>query len=130
MGKMNPLGDSDFNHIDHSSCAATYVLYVHTSRRRVEWRRLTVALDVVAPADLTDPDSSFLDKLPQPYRLIVSVLDTEVHIQRMWCQNISVLSGDPPVSLQRMNYTQQLHVRILLWAICQAREAKVAFGVL
>lgn len=49
-------------------------------RRRVEWRRLAVALDVAAPADLTDPDRSFLDKLPQPYRLIVSVLDTEVHI--------------------------------------------------
>lgn len=40
------------------------------------------ALDVAAPADFTDPDRSFLDNLPQPYRLIVSVLDTEVHSRR------------------------------------------------
>ena len=37
-----------------------------------------VALDVAAPGDFTDPDQSFLDNLPQPYRLIVSVLETEV----------------------------------------------------
>lgn len=37
-----------------------------------------VALDVAAPVDFTDPDRSFLDNLPQPYRLIVSVLETEV----------------------------------------------------
>lgn len=37
-----------------------------------------IALDVGPPADFTDPDRSFLDNLPQPYRLIVSVLDTEV----------------------------------------------------
>lgn len=37
-----------------------------------------MALDVAPPTDFTDPDTSFLDNLPQPYRLIVGVLDTEV----------------------------------------------------
>lgn len=48
------------------------------SRRRIDWKRLMIALDVGPPADFTDPDRSFLDNLPQPYRLIVSVLETEV----------------------------------------------------
>ena len=39
-----------------------------------------MALDVATPVDFTDPDHSFLDNLPQPYRLIVGVLDAEVSI--------------------------------------------------
>ncbi|CAM9626535.1 unnamed protein product [Ectocarpus fasciculatus] len=53
------------------------------NRRRIDWRRLMIALDVGPPADFTDPDRSFLDNLPQPYRLIVSVLDTEI-VDRAW----------------------------------------------
>lgn len=49
-----------------------------SGRRRINWKKLFVALDVAAPADYVDPDRSFLDHLPQPYRLIVSVLDAEV----------------------------------------------------
>lgn len=37
-----------------------------------------MALDVAPPTDFTDPDISFVDRLPQPYRLIVDVLDIEV----------------------------------------------------
>ena len=39
-----------------------------------------MALDVASPVDFTDPDHSFLDSLPQPYRLIVGVLDAEVRV--------------------------------------------------
>ncbi|CAB1115849.1 unnamed protein product [Ectocarpus sp. CCAP 1310/34] len=53
------------------------------NRRRIDWKRLMIALDVGPPADFTDPDRSFLDNLPQPYRLIVSVLETEI-VDRAW----------------------------------------------
>eukprot|EP00903_Cladosiphon_okamuranus_P012443 g11654.t1 len=53
------------------------------NRGHIEWRRLMVALDVAAPVDFTDPEQSFLDNLPQPYRLIVSVLETEI-VDRAW----------------------------------------------
>lgn len=59
------------------STSTNVVIHV-TCRRRIDWGRLLVALDVGAPADFTDPDRSFVDDLPQPYRLIVGVLDTEV----------------------------------------------------
>lgn len=47
-------------------------------RRRIDWWRLVRALDVAPPEDLSDPDRYFLDQLPQPYRLIVNVLEAEV----------------------------------------------------
>lgn len=62
----------------HASQNARYIIRRMPCRRRVAWRRLVAALDVAAPADYSDPERAFLDSLPQPYRLIVSVLDTEV----------------------------------------------------
>lgn len=58
--------------------AVIYGSTILQQRRRVDWRRLILALDVAPPSDFTDPDISFLDRLPQPYRLIVDVLDIEV----------------------------------------------------
>ncbi|CAM9190079.1 unnamed protein product, partial [Sphacelaria rigidula] len=46
-------------------------------RRRIDWSRLVRALDVTQPEDFADPDRCFIDQLPQPYRLIVHLLETE-----------------------------------------------------
>lgn len=62
------------------SVVAYYGMLHMPCRRRIAWKRLVAALDVAAPADFSDPDRAFLDSLPQPYRLIVNVLDTEVRL--------------------------------------------------